>query len=279
MRLLLFTNLWISLAAGLVTADSYVRLGHAPRAFPVPLLVFFATLVVYNLDRLVHGADEDAVDRSDRHRWVARHRRGLFVLTAAAALGVASCLAAVSWTLALVLVPLGAVSLAYVLPVVMRRGRAGPMRLKEVPGLKIFVIAATWAAATVVLPAFEVHAPVGSAAGVAAERFLFVFAICLPFDVRDLDRDRAMGIRTLPAILGLPATRILGVVTLAGAAALAAGHYGLAASSPTWPLVATDALALGLVAAMTPSRGDLYYSLLLDGTLVVQALAVLAVVR
>ena len=30
---------------------------------------------------------------------------------------------------------------------------------------------------------------------------------------------------------------------------------------------------------MTPSRGDLYYSLLLDGTLVIQALAVLALAR
>lgn len=278
MRLLLFTNLWIALAAGLVTVETYPRLGAAPRLWPVPALVFFATLVVYNLDRLLRTATEDTVDRSPRHLWVDRHRRGLWVLTAVAAAGVLGSLVAMSWEVAAVLVILGAVCAAYVAPVV-GRTREGSLRLKEVPGLKIFVITAVWTAATVALPALAVGAPAGRTAIVAVERFLFVFAICLPFDVRDLDRDRTVGIRTLPALLGVRATRWLAAAALVAGGLLVAAFDGVGLGGPGLPLLGASAVALGLVAAMRPGRSDVYYALFVDGTLVVQAVLVLAVVR
>lgn len=274
MRLLVFSNLFIAAAAALVTWDSYARLGRPGPPGPEVWLVFFATLVVYELDRLLGASEEDRVDASARHLWLRGHRRALWALTGAAAAGVAACLPFLPIRVTAVLVVLGALSLAYVAPVVRRGGRWH--RLKDLAGLKAFLIAAVWAAATVLLPAFSRGAALLPTAWVTAERFLFVLAICLPFDVRDLARDRAAGIRTLPVALGVPATRAFGVALLVGYTGIVVAHYGVSASSPAFALVPTAALALGLVVAMDEHRPDTYYEVFVDGTLIVQGLLLLA---
>ncbi|MFW5966249.1 MAG: UbiA family prenyltransferase [Persicimonas sp.] len=276
MRAFFFSNIWVAAAAAALTLQTTYCLDDAhPVSASLFVLVFCATLFIYNLDRLVSASREDAVELTDRHRFIQRHRRLLWGLAAAASLGVAASLFFVSPAVWWGLLPLGVVSLAYSLPIL--KGDQA-RRLKDLPGVKIFVIALVWGSVTVLLPALE--AGIGRRLAlwgpVFAERFVFIFAITLPFDVRDLERDRSARISTLPMWLGPTRTRWLSVALIALFIALVVIAYG-----PTWR-GPTPALALsGLISAVAlwfgdRRRGELYYVGLLDGLMVLQASLVVA---
>ena len=82
---LVFTNVYVALCGAALTAATYPLLGEPARIDAPVLLVFFATLVVYNLDRLVEPRPGD----SQHERWVERHRLPLWVLC---------CLGCACWT-------------------------------------------------------------------------------------------------------------------------------------------------------------------------------------
>ena len=80
---LVFSNVFVALCGAALTAATYPLLGLPPRLDAPVLLVFCATLVVYNLDRLVEPQPGD----SAHERWVEQHRGVLWALTLLAALG------------------------------------------------------------------------------------------------------------------------------------------------------------------------------------------------
>lgn len=271
MTFLVFSNLFIAVSAAAFAHASYYLLGAGPRASPVLALVFCATLVVYNLDRLSTASDEDAVDATERHRWVDRHRRLLVGLGIVATVGVVATLFFVPREILYALVPLGVASLGYSLPVVW--GRSGPYRLKDIAGLKIFLIAFVWTGATAFLPAVELYDdPFRPAvAALCLERALFVFAITLPFDIRDMARDRAAGIWTIPLMIGRSRTRTLALTLLGTFALCVVLHYGVALASPTLPLVSSAALTGWLLWRADRQHAELYYVGKLDGMMALQA--------
>lgn len=279
MRLLVFSNIYIALAAVALTWETYALLGAADASAGLALLVFGGTLFVYNLDRLVSSTREDAVAITERHRWI-RERTGW--LWALAGLGAAASAASLLWVpldILWGLVPLGVISLAYSLPVMVRDGQT--LRLKDVPGLKIFLIALVWASVTVVLPALDAGVdPLGAdALWVLVERLIFVFAIALPFDVRDLERDRKEGIRTLPMMIGAGATRWLAIGLVGVFCVLCALHYGMQPQQAGIPLVANGLLTAAALWASNEAHAEMYYVGLLDGTMIAQGAMVLAWLR
>jgi len=270
MRTLVYSNLLIAASAALITHETYYLLGVEPRWSPLLTVVCFATLLVYNLDRLVDAVEEDASGRTERHRWIDRHRTVLWGSTAVATVGTAASVlfvrAAVLWGL----VPLGALALGYTLPILW--GESGPYRLKDVAGLKIFLIAAVWAGATALLPALQIGASITDSVVVltVAERGLFIFALTLPFDIRDMERDRASEIRTIPLMIGAQRTRTLALVCTAGFALLAVAHRGLTVDSAALPCAVSAGVTFTLLWAESSDRPELYYVGALDGMIALQ---------
>ncbi|MFP4597669.1 MAG: UbiA family prenyltransferase [Persicimonas sp.] len=275
MRTLIFSNIFIALAAVALTFETFYLLGAAPAvhqtgSWGLGALVFFATLFVYNLDRLVSASREDAVEVTERHRWIRARRKWLWAAVSLSTLGGLVSLAFVPVDVLWGLVPLGAISLAYSLPVIAQEGKK--LRLKDLPGLKIFLIALVWASVTVVLPALAAGADLFGADTALAfvERTIFIFAITLPFDVRDLERDRQAGIRTLPMKLGAARTRWLAVGLMVVFVAIVVAHYGLAVDGATVPLVASGLLTAVALWFSDEVRGAMYYVGFLDGMMLVQ---------
>jgi 4-hydroxybenzoate polyprenyltransferase len=61
-----------------------------------------------------------------------------------------------------------------------------------------------WSIATTVLPVIEVYAQIEKSALLLmfTERIFFLFAIIIPFDIRDMLDDRKLGIKTIPLLVG-----------------------------------------------------------------------------
>jgi hypothetical protein len=84
--------------------------------------------------------------------------------------------------------------------------------LRNLGGLKIFLVAMAWAGATVVLPTLGSSHPVTWDVWVeTAQRFFFVLALLIPFEIRDLRYDDPE-LRTLPQRFGVQRTKIIGVL-------------------------------------------------------------------
>jgi len=101
-------------------------------------------------------------------------------------------------------------TISYYLPLVSYKS------LRHVPFLKIFLIAFCWTLATVTLPAIaQGHTLlVPSTWWLTIERFIFIFAITLPFDVRDIQEDEGSKLQTLPMLVGVRNALILSGILL-----------------------------------------------------------------
>jgi len=266
---LVFSNLFVAFCGAALTAATYPLLGQPPRIDAVVMLVFCGTLVVYNLDRLVEPTPGDTL----HEQWVARHRPALWLVAAIAAVGCVACLPILRLPAIGSLALAGAVSIGYCLPVYPRGGRWH--RLKALPGAKLLLIAGVWTYATTIIPLLHLQTAIATddMVMIVAARLLFVLAVALPFDLPDMARDRAAGITTLPQRYGYAGTRNLGLL-------LTVGFAVLALMNP-WPLAAallvSAAVTFALLAALGPRRGVVYYEVLLDGLLLVQATLVMLV--
>lgn len=91
----------------------------------------------------------------------------------------------------------------------------GNRNLRSVTGIKIFVIAGVWAGVTVILPVLEADQLARADVWIEfIQRLLFVAALTLPFDIRDIrfDMDR---LGTVPQVFGVKNTRRIGLGLLA----------------------------------------------------------------
>lgn len=87
--------------------------------------------------------------------------------------------------------------------------------LRNLWGIKIFVVAFVWAGVTVVLPwLFYPDLPLKGMWVVFIQRFLWVLVLTLPFEIRDLVYDRP-NLGTIPQRLGVHKTHLAGLALLA----------------------------------------------------------------
>ena len=269
---MLYSSIWLAAAAGLLTAGTLhhwagqsVETGLISR---LPWLVFAATLWVYNLDAALPYKYGQPAGTSGRKRWQHRHRRVLLALAAGAA-GVAGWIFLLdSWWQHLVVVGhLAVLALLYSVPLpTTSPGRTRALR--EIPLLKVGLIAYVWAAVTAGLPALALGLSFSESWPLLAQRLLLVLALALAFDIRDVSRDQAAGLRTFPTVLGLPATRWLGLGALALSVAL-----GVYRGENLLALLVPASCAGAVIWGASESRRDYYYALLTDGVLLVRAAA------
>ncbi|MBC7449232.1 MAG: UbiA family prenyltransferase [Hymenobacteraceae bacterium] len=276
----LYGHLLLAAAAAALTWSTGELLGQ--RLPPtLPALAGAATLALYNFDGLVPYKRRQPAT-SARSRWLQTHPRTL----AGLALGGLLATAPLAWQLLraapdawLKLAPLVALAVLYSVPVVPGRPRWRPLR--DIPLAKGVLVAAVWTGVTVALPA-RLGAPPVTAAALAlllTRRFLFVGTLTLVFDLRDVEKDAAVGTRTIPLVLGTRRTRWLGWALLVGCALLRPLELVLLRNPMELSAGATALLGLPLIAAAAlvatarPGRHDYYYAGLGDGALLLPALA------
>lgn len=251
-------------------AQTQLLLGGSVSLSPSLGFVFSGTLFLYALHR-INGLEQVAPFTGfGRYKIISSHKSHIRIYALLGLAGAGACFLALPWPVQWKLLLPGLIALGYVIPA----GKGGK-RLRDLHFLKIFLIAAVWALITVWLPA------AGAGRGfdravllMALERASFIFAITLPFDVRDLMIDRHTRVKTLPAFLGIPLTVALSFFLLL-LMMIFAGMNDYPPGVMT-ALAISASLSAALSAFSYKIEHDYYFSGLLDGMMIAQFLLVLA---
>ena len=194
---LVFSNIWVAFCVLALAASSEFFL--ETENYQISIFIFFATIFTYNFQRVVR------VLRAESHvrkQWLVKNKTVIYSLILSA--GVMSGYYFFKFTvLTQIAIVFSAVfSLLY------------PFGLRNVPLSKIFVISLIWTISTMLLLVFENNIPFTQNIVLhLISRFLFVFAITIPFDIRDLKHD-AENLETIPLFFGVQKSKIIAVSAL-----------------------------------------------------------------
>lgn len=269
--LLLYSNLWIALAAvGMAAQTQFLLLGEGA---PTALLgfIFFATLFLYAIHRIIGLKKSTPFAEAGRYAIIARFRSHIVFYAGMAGLCAGLFLLQMPLNLIAGLIAPCLLALLYVLPV--WKG----YRLRDLQYVKIFLIAITWSWITVFLAALELGMTWSKPMYVMLlERALFVFAITIPFDIRDIDIDAFNKVKTLPAALGVrKSQRLAGLSLLLMLLLSALNYYWDVYSLNNLVALVISACLSGLLVFMADrTRHDYFFTGLVDGMMVLQFLLV-----
>lgn len=86
--------------------------------------------------------------------------------------------------------------------------------LRDISGLKVYIIGMVWAGVTVILPLLNNDITINADVILTTiQRFAFVIALMLPFEIRDLAFDN-IKLATIPQKIGVKQTKIMGMFLL-----------------------------------------------------------------
>ena len=273
---LIYSNLYIAVAAVLMTVESQILLGMRPDWHPYLFLILFATLFEYNLHKFVSVFFyHQTLDRS-KFGWIMDHLKLFYFIVFASVAGfiITACFAKIG--VLITLFPLGLLTFLYSFPVY--RHGVKLFRLREVPLVKIFIISFVWSATCIILPIVQAGLRPDWAAVslMILERSLFVFAITVPFDIRDMAGDLRSGLKTLPLLVGEKNAMHVANFALLLFFLLSMVHYLL-----TWQLFIVAAFFISAVSTFIflnhpriKAVKEYHYGVL-DGTMALQGLLVI----
>ena len=171
----------------------------------------------------------------------------------------------------------------YVLPVFPFYGNK--TNLRKVKFLKTFMVAIVWAAMTVILPATIVlNENTHEVALVFMQRFVFILAITIPFDIRDMNFDKHIGIVTFPLKFGIRRTKEISCALLLLFFAVSVFYFyffsgsidnGAINSSGfnfSIAIFISTSATIFLVSKLDQSKSEYWYTFALDGMMILQFL-------
>ena len=196
-QFLVYSNLLVAFCVLALALSSEILLGSSN--YRISQFVFFATLFTYNFQRLVQVKSGKQHVRKD---WLEKHKFVISVLTFISGIISAYHFFSFQGNTQIAIVFSGILSILY------------PFGLREIPFSKIFIIALVWAISTQLLLILENNLILNQQVLLhLAARFLFVFAITIPFDIRDMKYD-IKKLRTIPLQFGVSKAKLMAIFSL-----------------------------------------------------------------
>jgi 4-hydroxybenzoate polyprenyltransferase len=212
--------------------------------------------------------------RSIRHNWIIKHEKFIWAFTV---LSLIVCFAELTAlkkdTLIFLLIP-GLFALGYAVPVKIPGVKT--IRLRELPFVKIFLVAWVWGTFTVGLPIVQQS---GISELLKAENFLlflsrsvFIFAITIPFDIRDLAYDSDKSVLTIPSRFGVEKAKYFALMLLVCFVQISFLRFQFAFCSiaETIAMTLSAIITALLIAMINDKRKEIFYSGLMEGTMLLQ---------
>lgn len=256
---IVFSNIWIALGASCYTLHTF-QIANLEINYLLLSLIFSATLFSYNFQRVVRLNKIDG-DKSERHLWLQKYTTLLKFVIATSFL-MSAMLSVYVFTISQLLL----MSIPFLLVVFYATFLTNKKKgLRDLPFVKIFIIALVWVVITGALP-FLVSGKTDDMMLILIDKFLFIIAITIPFDIRDLVYDKARQ-KTLPMIFGERGSKIIAVFCL-----LISLSINLWLGAQIELTIPFYVLTMALITFSTKNKQELYYAGLIDGLLVISPL-------
>jgi len=274
---LLFSNVFMSLCAVAQGLLTFYLIGSKP-LYPVIGLLFTSTLGIYNFSILISKPKEPGKSAYKRVRWFFSHYRLMVTITIVCILSLIPFFFLVSTSSRLLLIFLAILSFAYGLPLFSMGDKK--FGLRNIPGLKLFLITLVWTMSCVLLPILEAQAAqlttisLRDTTILIAKRFLFIAAIATPFDIRDLFEDKQFGLKTIAVAWGEKAAYLFCQALLLGYVALLFLFRHKGFDIDFIALTLSIILAGWLIFKSKWEKNEYYYFFYLDGVLILQYILV-----
>ena len=196
-RFLVFSNIWVAFCVFALALSSELLLENTNHK--ISHFVFFTTIFTYNFQRVVRvkkGANHM------RKEWLLTNKIAVYSLILLGGIVGMYYFFKFQISTQMAIIFSGVLSLLY------------PFGLRRLPFSKIFIISLVWTISTMLLLVLENNIPITyNVILQLMSRFLFVFAITIPFDIRDLKYD-AQNFKTIPLFFGVQKSKIIGVLAL-----------------------------------------------------------------
>jgi 4-hydroxybenzoate polyprenyltransferase len=274
--ILLHNNLVLSLAAVLLCLVSQVQMGHSPDIYPYHGLIFGACLSEYNLHRFLKFYKLNFSEKQEKYKWLNVNQGITWSFTILSMLVLVVSFFFVDKGVKLIFLASAAIVILYSMPLSVWTGY---LSIRKIPFLKTVFVALIWSVMTVLIPAAEVPGELSRNMVILnfIGRFLLIFPLALLFDIRDIKTDKENGISTIPSKFGRKIT--LQIVLASLIFFIAISYFSVETDLADYQFISAllvSILLLILIYVRSISSGPFYYSLFLDGTLIIYSVTMLA---
>lgn len=266
LQYLIYSNILISISAGSLAYACAIKLGN-PHDIGIGLTVFFATLFIYNIQRILR-LGEIKVKSSDRHHWLENHT---FLIKILAGIGIIGAItiyfAVLGWNIDFWFLAFSAiVGVLYAMKV-----HPKSLALRDIPYAKIYLIAIQWALVSVYWPYMRIADSTDFPIGLELSIFFFILAATVPFDIRDLVYDKKHK-STIPQIFGVKGAKIIALLFMVFSALSLYFFFPIA--NHLWLFFICYFILGILILNSNTTRNEMYYSGVIDGWIIVYALLI-----
>ncbi|MFT6815960.1 MAG: 4-hydroxybenzoate polyprenyltransferase [Sphingobacteriales bacterium] len=167
----------------------------------------------------------------------------------------------------IILILLFGLSILYYIPFFGKS--ASKLALKQIAGVKVALIAIVWATCTAVIPLILMGDKLDNTHYLfIAERFIFLFALAIPFDFRDYAEDIEAKVPTFPVLIGKDKSVKMSILIMA--------LFGLVVllnpfnSDYKFALLLSAAISIVAIYFSKNQKNGLYFHYVVDGMMLLQ---------
>ena len=268
------SKILIALAALLFTISTPILVGENIKFYHFYTLIFFSTLFEYNL----HNIDYKNLKSKN-------NQTSLIFCIFSALIVIITCFYA-DFHIFILLIPFGLISIFYTISfyklifnleyksqlLIVKKSR-----IKDIPYLKIFAISLVWSLVSTLPFIFKPDFNFNNydLILVMIEKFLFIFAITLPFDIRDRSKDLSENIKTLPHLLNL-SNHTLPIILILLLTILQLFHYINLGQYPiSIGLLISNIICILMLRSPKLQKSKYYFYGFIDSTIIVQSLSII----
>ncbi len=266
----LFGSIFISTCAVAMCVETNFLLHLSLNNLRFYLFVFSATLVQYNMHYLFKTT---AIVNSERLKWSLKNKNIHTILIVLGVVLILYSLFSFHLKHFIFLLGLGTISFLYSFPFLPFTNKK---RIKDFGLLKIITLSLLWTLVTVWFPVDEANFSGLSFQLIFVRRFIFIFILCLLFDIRDTEVDRKENIATLSVQLGVKRSYTLCYLLLIIFTALSIIQFIYLPDAPQLIAMLISAAATWMTIVLSKkNNSDVFYLACVDGMMLLQAALVI----
>lgn len=254
----LYSNLHIALAATALTLYTY-RVHQLIIDYAYLLFVFSSTLLLYAVHRAIGIRKTQEAPKNDRFDIIESYRKHIFFYALVGLIGSTLCFLQFERSLQIKLILPIFLSGLYAIPLI------GKKRIRDFHYIKIFLVAVVWSWISFSIPHSTKEISILEYSFLFIERAFFIFAITIPFDIRDIKTDRLNQVKTLVHGLGVRNSKILSLFLLTTTGGILLITVGF--NSYSFAGMLSYIIAGVFINFSSENKSDTYYTLWLDGTM------------